>query len=156
MDILDVGCGNGWFLQRALKPGRHCDGVDTVDTIEDKTGIRFFKESFVDFVPDRKYDLIFARNVFFQEQGQLDQARRYASYLKPGGVMAVSFLADDDPWVTEGTVKGEKYYGVTKNEVVEFQKGFETLWSEEFADEFPNKDGKVKYWHWYQLIIKNL
>lgn len=157
MDILDVGCGNGWMLQGARRPGRNYDAIDIADLLPDKTGMRFFQESFVDFVPDKKYDLIFARNVFSQEVDPLGQAKRYAQFLKPGGVMCVSFMADDDSWTMRGVPDGGRWHGVSKDQVSEFQKGFEVLWFNEFLGDFKkNASEEIRHWHWYQLIIKNI
>lgn len=36
MDILDVGCGNGWLFRRLVdhNPGRTYDAVDTLDKLD--------------------------------------------------------------------------------------------------------------------------
>ena len=156
MDILDVGCGNGKFFQKFFKPGRNYDAVDIVDLIPDKTNLRFYKKSFTEFIPDKKYDLIFARNVFSQEPEPIKEAARYATYLKPAGIMCVSFMGDNDPWVTEGMSNGTKWYGVSRDEVVDFQKNFKILWNNEFSDKFEQADGIMKDWHWYQMILKKI
>lgn len=157
MDILDIGCDNGWLFTRLNKPGRNFDLIDRVDNlgpeIKNAPNVRFFQTSLLEFVPDRKYDLVFARNVFFQTPHQIEEAARYAKCLKPGGVMCVSFLGENDPWARKDA-EGASYYSVSKNEVSRFAESHEVLWFNEFQEELPRMDGTLKFWHWYQVIIK--
>jgi SAM-dependent methyltransferase len=159
MDVLDIGCAEGWLFFKLieLKPGRRYDAVDIRDRLYDKidrSRVRFFQESFVNFVPDKKYDLIFARNVFFQEPGQIQQALRYSQYLKDDGVMVASFLGVDDPWA-DTVFDGIDYYSVTDEELVEFKKQVHVLWESE-NPKFRNtiRNNTEKEWHMYRLIFK--
>ncbi len=157
MAILDIGCWNGWLADKLLRLNRTYDGVDIKDRIKDKNrnGLRFFQDSFLTFIPDRKYDLIFARNTFFQQQGQIQQALRYASYLKEGGVMCVSFLGVDDPWA-DIEFDGIKYYSVTEKELTDFKDKVNVLWeidNPKFRSTL--MDGSEKDWHMYKIIFKN-
>jgi len=154
MDILDVGCYNGWLFQRLYRPGYHYDGVDIVDLIQNKNNLRFYQESFTEFIPDKKYDLIFARNVFMQCPDQIEQVKRYMQYLKSSGVMAVSLMGNNDPWV-EKIVDDISYYKVTKEEVEDFKNKYQLMWLEDFKGEGSGFSGKIKLWHWYRMIIKN-
>lgn len=43
IEVLDIGCYNGWLFQRLKKLNRKFDLVDTMDLVPDKTGARFSK-----------------------------------------------------------------------------------------------------------------
>lgn len=159
MDILDIGCDNGWLFMRLNKPGRNFDLVDRVDglgpEIKNAPNARFFQASLLDFVPDKQYDLVFARNVFFQVAHQIDEAARYAEYLKPGGIMCVSFMGENDPWANKD-IDGDSYYSVSQKEFSQFMESYEVLWFNEFQGEFQRKGGSLKFWHWYQVIVRKI
>lgn len=154
MAILDIGCRNGWLFDRLKKPGRTYDGVDIVDEFEDKEGIRFFNESFTTFVPDKKYDLIFARMVFMFQPHQLIQAERYLNYLNPGGVLCVSIMLDDDPHVGRTSSDGTIFYGVSPAGLAVFLKDKNILWQLDFKKDALNLEDELVSWHLCKLILK--
>jgi trans-aconitate methyltransferase len=159
MDVLDVGAYNGAIIGRLANghPGRTFDAIDVVDLLATtvKKIAYFEKISFVDYAPHKYYDLIFARNSFFHEEGSAKQAERYFNYLKPGGVMCVSFMGKNDPWADKD-MGNFKYYSTTSEEVEAFKKLGQVLWFEEYASEYTNFDERVKKWHLYRLIIKKV
>lgn len=158
MDILDIGCDNGWFFMRTNKSDRRYDLIDHIDgldsEIKNAPNVSFIQTSLLDFVPNKQYDLIFARNVFFEIADQIKEVARYTQYLKPEGVMCVSFLGENDPWVKKNPTRG-LYYKVSKDEISQLMESYEVLWFQEFQGEFLRKDGTLKFWHLYQMIIKN-
>lgn len=154
MDILDIGCRNGWLFERLKKPGRNYDAVDIYDNLPDKTGMRFFQESFTTFVPDKKYDLIFAKDVFFCEPNQIEHAIRYLDYLKPDGVFFVSFMLEDDPHVGMRAIDDTFWYGVSQDKIDFFMQQGDILWKEDFQGEAPTFSGKMRQWHVYSIIFK--
>lgn len=56
--ILDIGCGNGMFLQTCRRLGyKNLDGVDPYGVIDDDAGINFYKSN-IENLPIKKYKLI--------------------------------------------------------------------------------------------------
>ncbi len=157
MDVLDVGAYNGAIIGRLANghPRRTFDAIDVVDSLADeiKKIAHFEKISFVDYIPNKYYDLIFARNSFFHEPDATKQAGRYFQYLKPGGVMCVSFMGKSDPWADKD-MRNFKYYSTTPEELEAFKRLGEVLWFEDYQSENTNFDEKVKSWHLYRLIIR--
>lgn len=154
MVILDVGCKNGWLFDRLKKPGRTYDAVDIIDELPEKEGIRFYQESFTTFVPDRTYDLIFARNTFFFQPDQLLQAERYLTYLKPEGVLCVSFMMEDDPHVGKKGIDGTFFYGISQNDLKTFIENKNILWMHDFEQEALDLGNNLVSWHLCMFIIK--
>lgn len=154
MAILDIGCRNGWLYDRLKKPGRTYDGLDQIDMIENKDGIRFFKESFTTFLPDKKYDLIFARDVFFFDSYQLTQVERYLTFLKPDGVLCVSIMLEDDPHVGRKDSDGTIFYGVSSTDLESFLENKDILWKQDFKGDALSLGNNLVSWHLCQLIIR--
>jgi len=157
MDILDVGCRTGWRFQKLDKPGRNYDGVDIIDILDfsiDRSRIRFFKESLTEFIPDKQYDLIFARNVFFFSEDQIAQVEKYFKYLKVGGIMCVTFMLDNDPHVGQRTDEVSTWYGVSHAELNNFVETKEILWKDEFEGETTSMTERKSLWHVQFFILK--
>ena len=153
MEILDVGCHDGKFSKFFTQFGA-VDAIDRFDGIEDKTNINFTQIQLEEFHPNKQYDLIFARNVFFFTNNPIAQANRYAESLKVGGVFALTLMGVEDPW-TMPNAAGAKCTAVTNDQVTEFMKPFEQIWYFEDTSEHPRMDGKgIKKWHLYKMILK--
>lgn len=130
------------------------DAIDKFDDIEDKTNINFTQTNLEEFNPSKKYDLIFARNVFFFTSDPIGQAKRYAESLKSGGIFGLTLMGIEDPWTMPNAV-GAKCTAVTQEQVTEFLKSFEQVWFFEDTTEHPRMDGKgIKKWHLYKMILK--
>jgi 2-polyprenyl-3-methyl-5-hydroxy-6-metoxy-1,4-benzoquinol methylase len=59
--ILDVGCGNGYFLSVAMEKSRHCFGTEFSDRLrafaQEKTGLTIYNKTLAD-LPERGFDVI--------------------------------------------------------------------------------------------------
>ena len=95
LNILEVGCGNGWLSSKlAAIPNSHITGID-VNTEEllqaqrvfpNNTNLNFYKRSLQDgLIPGKRFDIIvFAASI--QYFSSLDDALQTASgFLKPAG-----------------------------------------------------------------------
>lgn len=153
-EILDIGCDEGFYARKFARKGYIVDAIDIVDKMEDKKGIHFEKASFVDYVPEKQYDLVFARNVFFQESDPIGQAKRYAQFLKPGGLMCLTFMGEQDDWAREDAIGGQ-LYAVSRKELEGFQKEFKTIIFQEVKKfEKGLFTEKPKNWHLYKMILQ--
>lgn len=150
-DILDIGCNDGFFAHQFQNNGHTVDAIDIYDRISDKKGIYFEKESFVDYIPNKQYDVIFARNVFFQEPDPIGQAKRYMRFLKPQGLMYLSLMGEQDDWSGDNG-----WHTVPQKELDEFKNEFHVLWFQEIKR---LKSGlfnpEPKNWHLYKMILQN-
>lgn len=159
MDILDVGCNNAWLFQRLNKPGRNFDLIDIVNNVDsdikNQSNVRFFQESFTEFEPDKKYDLIFAKDTFFHHSDQIGQAVRYMNYLKPNGVACIAFMLEDDPHVGRRAIDGSAWFGVSQEIIDSFLKNYEVLWKKDFDGEYLNMAEKLVVWHVQYFILRN-
>lgn len=153
MEILDVGCHSGKFSQFFTQFGI-VDAIDKYDEIEDKTNINFRRTRLEDFISSKKYDLIFARNVFFFTSDPIMYATKYVEALKQGGIFCLTLMGVEDPW-TMPNAAGAKCTAVTTDQVSNFTNQFETIWFFEDTTEHPRMDGKgIKKWHLYKMILK--
>jgi trans-aconitate methyltransferase len=153
MTILDVGCHEGKFTEFFTQFGS-VDAIDKYDRVLDKTKFNFTQINLEDFYSDKKYDLIFARNVFFFTNDPITQVVRYSEFLKPQGIFCLTLMGVDDPW-TIPNAEGVRCTSVTRDQVSNFTDKFETLWFFEDTSEHPRMDGKgIKKWHLYKMILK--
>lgn len=93
--VLDVGCGNGIFLDQVAKLMPHGDlcGLDTADTIlpQSHAGIEFLRHDIVSFELGRSFDVIYSHQVL-EHIAPADISSHLKSIhaaLKPGGKFIV-------------------------------------------------------------------
>lgn len=118
MDVLDIGCGPGWFWKRAgdlptikltladSSPGMVAEALKVVDTVADKTGVTA-DASDLPFA-DASFDLILAMHVLYHVPEPKAALARMKAKLKPGGTIALTTNAavPDPMWDIHASVMG--------------------------------------------------
>lgn len=95
IDLLDVGCGNGWGLQlfKLLAPGRiRTFGVELSDAacrIANRNGHVTYCGRFEDIVLDLNFDVINITHVIEHVSNPRAVIKKAYASLKPGGVLAI-------------------------------------------------------------------
>ena len=88
--LLDIGCGNGFFLDAAKDKFGCCVGVDASDVNREKaqrnTGLQIHSEP-LDKIPDKEFDVITAFNVLEHVECPLEFVRSACDLLQPGGYL---------------------------------------------------------------------
>lgn len=120
LDILEIGpgqCESALALLRSDSRSISWDGVDVClydqknldDLQKDAKGkVRFFKQDVMEFVPDKKYDLIMTENAPYNAPECLHLAKRMAASLKKGG--AFCFLNGfDNSIINNFSLEGQDY-----------------------------------------------
>lgn len=93
-ELLDVGCGRGYFLDEARTVGWDTYGADTsrivVDFAKKRLHLNVFYSDIFSFQPDKSFDLVTLNQViehFSNPEGLINQCSKY---LKSGGLMYIS------------------------------------------------------------------
>ena len=105
LDVLDIGCSNGWFSNRIGQLGHRAHGIDTSlitiaialsRAVEFNTGAKFANHDFasnIDPVPShfpKKYDIIVFYEVYEHLHETTPALKKMHGLLKPGGLLLVS------------------------------------------------------------------
>ena len=95
--VLDVGCGNGMFLERLTgKPYSRYVGIDFEEPVKQAAQGRadektfFFAADMNDYVPDGQFDAIVFDESIYYLWDLAQGLARYEQYLAPDGVFLVS------------------------------------------------------------------
>ena len=97
--ILDVGCGDGKFLN-ILRGGGFKDltGVDLfIDEQNMLNGIKIFQSSLEDFKPGRKYDVIISNHAFEHMDNQLENLKCFENLLNDNGTIVIRIPVKTKP-----------------------------------------------------------
>lgn len=90
--ILDVGCGNGYFLSVAMEKSKYCFGTEFSDKLrkftQDKTGLPVFSED-LDHLPERNFDIITLFDVIEHIPNPLPFMQAVDRLLNPGGSILI-------------------------------------------------------------------
>ncbi len=90
--LLDVGCGNGYFLSVAMGKCRHCYGTEFSDKLREftqhKTGLTVFSQS-LDDLPERGFDIITLFDVIEHIPEPVPFMRSVGRLLNPGGSVLI-------------------------------------------------------------------
>ena len=96
--VLDVGCGDGNFLNILKKGGfKDLTGIDLF--IDDKNmldGITIYKSSLEDFKPNRKYDLIISNHSFEHMDNQLFNLKCFENLVNDEGIIVIRIPIKSD------------------------------------------------------------
>lgn len=97
--ILDVGCGDGAFLN-ILKNGGFTDltGIDLfVDEENMRKGIKIHQSSLEDFKPGRKYDVIISNHAFEHMDNQLENLKCFENLVQDNGIIVIRIPVKSQP-----------------------------------------------------------
>ena len=104
MRVLDLGCGTGELTRQLHERlgARETLGIDRSAKMLEKSaafaapGLRFEKGSIEELVPDAPFDLVFSNAALHFVEGHEALWSRLASFLAPGGQVAVHVPANQD------------------------------------------------------------
>jgi trans-aconitate 2-methyltransferase len=104
MRVVDLGCGTGELTRQLHErlAARQTLGVDRSARMLEKSaafaapGLRFERGSAEEFVPDAPFDLVFSNAALHFVEGHETFWPRLASFLAPGGQVAVHLPANQD------------------------------------------------------------
>jgi 2-polyprenyl-3-methyl-5-hydroxy-6-metoxy-1,4-benzoquinol methylase len=94
-DVLDVGCGYGYFMRVAHDAGLRPFGLDLSEAAVERASARFpgrvFRGTLSDSAlpPEQKFDVIFASHVVEHITAPVEFMRSVVARLKPGGLVAL-------------------------------------------------------------------
>lgn len=96
--ILDVGCGNGNFLNILKKAGfKDLTGIDLfIDDENMLEGITIHKTSLEDFKSDKKYDLITSNHSFEHMDNQLINLKCFEKLVSDDGIIVIRIPIKSD------------------------------------------------------------
>ena len=94
-EILDLGCGNGWFTERLADHGR-ATGTDLSLKAMEEAKVRFPRAAFIGgdlfevALPAAHYDVVISQQVIAHVLDQARYVKRAASLLKPRGYLILT------------------------------------------------------------------
>lgn len=118
LNILEVGCGTGWFCQR-LTPFGRITGTDLSDDVLARSQVTYPEIQFVagDFMElefgSSRFDVIVSLEVLSHIADQRSFIKKIASLLRPGGYLALA---------TQNRVALSRWSGVSQQSVGQLRK----------------------------------
>ena len=96
--ILDVGCGDGNFLNILKKGGfKDLTGIDLfIDDDNMIDGVKIYKSSLEDFKSDKKFDLITSNHSFEHMDNQLINLQCFENLVKDDGIVVIRIPIKSD------------------------------------------------------------
>lgn len=90
--LIDVGCGNGYFLSVAMEKCRHCYGTEFSDKLREftqqKTGLTVFSQS-LDELPEKNFDIVTLFDVIEHIPDPIPFIHSVDQILNPGGYILI-------------------------------------------------------------------
>jgi ubiquinone/menaquinone biosynthesis C-methylase UbiE len=175
--ILDVGCGDGFFLEQLLAMGFGCVGLDVSAQMIERcrrripsTRVELVCSTIQTYRPDRLFDAVTCGETLEHINDDVDVLKHIHRVLKPGGMLVLTVPIDVALW-SEADVDAGHVRRYSKSEIfVKLQKtGFAvqryTIWgfpltrALHFKIRAQQTDlirGNVKAGHrrWLQLVMK--
>jgi len=141
--FLDIGCGNGWVVRKVSKL-RNCklaEGVDGAPEMINKAIAQdkqnnYYLENIEDWVPNKKYNIIFSMEVFYYFKDPKIIINNFINCLKDNGmlIIGIDHYAENIP-----SLNWDKEYNIATN----------TLSINEWKNLFISSDlGNVLYWQY--------
>jgi 2-polyprenyl-3-methyl-5-hydroxy-6-metoxy-1,4-benzoquinol methylase len=152
--VLDLVCHNGKFAQVFADMGYTVDAVDIKNFIMNKIDhVSFFLSNIETYQPENQYDIIFARNVLFFTKDPIGTISRYLEFLKPEGVLCLSFLGSKDPWSIDHSAVPVELEDI---EMFIKENNLKKIFFNEVDGEGLLMNGDTKYWHMYKMVLQKL
>ena len=97
--ILDVGCGDGYFLATLMMGGfKDLTGMDLfIDDENMNKGIKVHQSSLEDFKPGRKYDIITSNHSFEHMDNQLENMKCFENLVAADGRVVIRIPIKSQP-----------------------------------------------------------
>lgn len=90
--IIDIGCGNGYFLAAAMERSKHCYGTESSQRVrafaQQKTGLTIFEED-LENLPENGFDIVTLFDVIEHVPEPVPFMRSIDNLLNPGGSILI-------------------------------------------------------------------
>ncbi len=157
-EVFDIGCGKGIFSNFFIDKGANVFAIDKVDGVNSEVKKRdnfTFNLGDIDTLSiNKKYDIIFSRNVFsFCNSSLTDILNKLKHSLNVSGVFFFTYFGDREEWGMNEkvkTLKREEIDAVLEN----FKYDFDIKYFAEELFEGKAMDGSIKNWHIFRIILK--
>jgi SAM-dependent methyltransferase len=121
--LLDVGCGDGFFLKEMVRLGFSCTGIDiSAKAIErcrarvESIGAEVYCISIEDFHPPQKFDVVVCGEVLEHVRDDVGFLKQITRLLKENGKLVISVPLDMNLWNKHDVCAGH-YRRYTKDEI---------------------------------------
>lgn len=156
-NALDIGCGSGAEVKELVKRGFITTAVDVnVEVRQYLENIENVKICIqpIETFSFEKYDLVFAKNslVFLSQKNFANVIEKIKSSLNNEGIFASRLWGINDSENMTG--KNLHYTFMSKDKLSELFKDFGLLLYAEYEEDGLNAYGKMKHWHYIDLIVK--
>lgn len=141
---LEIGPGEGKFCNALQESGVLVTAIDKERSSNIHPQVRFETMSFEDYIPDKPFDLVHARNVipFFKNKPE-----QLARMLSMGRYVYFTFFGPSDPWAEKGMT-------ISKDEMLPVLKSAKILYWKEEQYEGSTMKGDIKPWHVFTYLVQ--
>jgi len=117
--FLDVGCGNGWVVRKVsqLEKCVLAEGIDGAPEMISKAKLKdsknnYYTEDIEEWVPSKKYDIIFSMEVFYYFKDPQVIINRLMESLNKGGalIIGIDHYSENIP-----SLNWDKEYNISTN-----------------------------------------
>tara|TARA_Y100000814_G_scaffold111490_1_gene78896 strand:- start:221 stop:841 length:621 start_codon:yes stop_codon:yes gene_type:complete len=156
--FLDIGCGNGWAVRKALEL-ENCilsEGVDGAPEMirkakdQDKRST-YYLEDIESWEPLKKYDIIFSMEVFYYFKNPSQIISKLSKYLEKGGLLIIGI---DHYAENTQTLNWDKEYNISTN-TFSIQNWKDFLINAGLKDVFYHQHGAKEDWKGTLIVLGN-